>query len=237
MVLTMIWLTLGLVLGFVLGRMWVLSRAANCEWAGTHAEPEDGVAEEIQERDVLVTREQAVAGRDALRSRLRESDKRYEKRGYEKKGRKVWTIGSPVLGQVIAGNDVGQAMVVLVPDENKLYAPAGGKVKRLYPLGNAILFVTEFGAVLHIQVGEGEDELLGGFFRPRVIENEVVNKGKLLLEFDREGLIKEGEKVEVVIRVENYNLGSCVKMIADGYVKSGEEILEVAEWIVTGVRP
>ena len=154
---------------------------------------------------------------------------RGEHRGYENNGQRIWEVGSPVAGEVTECREGKRPFVVIAPGENKLYAPTGGKVIRLYPMGNAFSFVTEFGVLLHIQVGELEEELLNCHYRPRVIQNEVVNKGKLLLEFDRLALEEAGDAGTVTVRVENSLPGSRVRMLAEGRVKCGEEIFEVIE--------
>ena len=117
--------------------------------------------------------------------------------------------------------------VVIEPQEDKLYAPAGGKVIRLFPLGNEFLFRTEFGEELHIRAGDGEDELLGRYYRPRVIQNEIVPKGKLLLEFDRCGLQQEGSSAQVSVKLEECAPGKEIRLTAGSLVRTGEEILRV----------
>lgn len=94
-------------------------------------------------------------------------------------------------------------------------------------MGNAFLFTTEFGAELYIQAGEVNDELMVRHYRPRILQNEVVGKGKLLLEFDRMGLEAEGASTEVSVSVESCAHGGDVRMTVGGRVKTGEEILQV----------
>jgi len=155
-------------------------------------------------------------------------EKRVEKTG------SGWSVGSPAAGQATVRQDGPEAEVVVRPVEGKMYAPAGGKIMKLYPLGNAFRFQTEFGAELFIQVGDTEDEMLGRYYRPRVVQNEIVNTGKLLLEFDRTGLEAEGVLPEIRIRVEHFTYGSDVIATAEGPVKAGEEVLwlqDVTEYV------
>ena len=155
-------------------------------------------------------------------------EKRVEKTG------SGWSVGSPAAGQATVRQDGPEAEVVVRPVEGKMYAPAGGKIMKLYPLGNAFRFHTEFGAELFIQVGDTEDEMLGRYYRPRVVQNEIVNTGKLLLEFDRTGLEAEGVLPEIRIRVEHFTYGSDVIATAEGPVKAGEEVLwlqDVTEYV------
>ena len=138
-------------------------------------------------------------------------------------------VGSPVTGLVVSYKEGEHPAVQLSPLEDKLYAPANGKVIKIFPMGNAFLFQTEFGTELCIRVGDVKDDLLGRYFRSRVIQNEIVNKGKLLLEFDRMGLKAEGVSFAVTVSVENRTYGSNITMTAKEQVRPGEEIMRVQE--------
>ena len=138
-------------------------------------------------------------------------------------------VGSPVTGLVVSYKEGEHPAVQLSPLEDKLYAPANGKIIKIFPMGNAFLFLTEFGTELYIRAGDAKDDLLGRYFRSRVVQNEIVNKGKLLLEFDRMGLKAEGISFAVTISVENRTYGSNVTMTAKEQVRPGEEIMRVQE--------
>lgn len=140
-----------------------------------------------------------------------------------------WSVGSPVTGWVTSCQDGEHPTVVIQPEEDKIYAPAGGKIIKLFPMGNAFLFRTEFGTELYMQVGNVGDDLLGRYFRPRVVQNEIMGKGKLLLEFDSQGLVAEGVSPAVTISVENHSYGSIVHASAAEQIRAGEEILLVEQ--------
>ena len=140
-----------------------------------------------------------------------------------------WSVGSPVKGWITSCRDGDHPTVVIQPEEDRLYAPAGGKIIKLFPMGNAFLFRTEFGTEIYMQVGNVGDDLLGRYFRPRVVQNEIMCKGKLLLEFDSEGLVAEGVSPAVTVRVENHSYGSSVRASAAEQIRAGEEILLVEQ--------
>lgn len=142
-------------------------------------------------------------------------------------GRPSFLIGSPVSGEVAEIQEGGRPSVVIRPDGDKLYAPAGGRIRKIFPRGNAFLFDTEFGAELYIRVGDSEDELLDGYYRPRIVQNEVVSKGKLLLEFDRQGLAAEGVSNNVAVAVGNGAGEGCILADMGAQVRTGEELLKV----------
>ena len=148
-------------------------------------------------------------------------------KGNHEEERESWSVGSPVSGYVAEQSDGEQPTVVVDPDSGQVFAPAGGKITRLFPLGNAFRLLTEFGTQLYVQVGDVGDELLGRYYRPRVVQNEIVGKGKLLLEFDREGLAAEGVSCDVRVCVEGFRYGHSVKDTAGERVRIGEEIFRV----------
>lgn len=136
-----------------------------------------------------------------------------------------FSVGSPVSGEVTDRSDDGKPAVAIHPGEDRLYAPANGKITKIFPMGNAFLFRTEFGAELLIRVGDAEDDLLERYYRPRILRNEIVGKGKLLLEFDRAGLVKEGASCCVTMTVETGGCaGSAIAAVGER-VKTGEPVL------------
>lgn len=199
MMLNVTWVVTAAVVGVLMGRLSMYRRRDE--------------EEDQEETGEYASREKRERGR------LRRGHRREEEPG-------GWPVGSPVTGLVMEHGEGEPPRIVIRPDGNKLYAPYGGKVTRLFPMGNAMLFATDFGVELYIQVGKTEDDLLNRYFRPKVVRNEVVAKGKLLMEFDRPGLESEGVSAEVAVYVEN--CGCCaVKMTAGERVKAGEEILNV----------
>lgn len=139
----------------------------------------------------------------------------------------IGAIGSPVLGEIEEGRGGERPKVSVCPREEKIYAPTAGKITRLYPLGNALSFRTDSGVELFIQVGDSTDELLGRYYRPRVLQNEIVSKGKLLLEFDRAGLAAEGIFPRVILMVDNHIYGREFFPVQEGNVRPGEEVMKI----------
>ena len=54
------------------------------------------------------------------------------------------------------------------------------------------MLLLDCGTELKIEIGEGTEALEGMYFRTRVLKNEYVNKGKLILEYDVEKLKAAG---------------------------------------------
>lgn len=138
-----------------------------------------------------------------------------------------WSIGSPVGGTVRNINDSTGRGALIQPEQGKLYAPASGKIIRLYPMGNAMLLRTDFGVELLLRVGEMRDELHSMYYRSCVIQNEIVSKGKLLLEFDLERLCGEGVNTAVSVTVDAAAPCQDITLTRKELVKAGEELLWV----------
>lgn len=138
-----------------------------------------------------------------------------------------WAIGSPVAGEVNFFYEGSRRGALIHPIQETLYAPAPGKITRLYPSGNAFRLRTDYGVELLIQVGIGTGELEGGYFRPRVVQNEIVGKGKLLLEFDKAGIEAEGCDPSVLLSVEEADNYRDITITDVLKVKTGEDLLWV----------
>lgn len=147
-----------------------------------------------------------------------------------------WAIGSPAEGAVYTFNDGRRKGAMVRTTQGCLYAPASGKIIKLYPMGNQMILRTDFGVELLLRVGGAINEITGEYFRPRILQNEIVNKGKLLLEYDREGLIEEGEDTDIFVSVEAAEDFRNITVTEKAQVKQGEEILWVMDHsrIVTG---
>ena len=157
-------------------------------------------------------------GEDAPPIRKGIRDKEWEK----KHGFRV--VDSPVAGTVVAEEGDG-TVITIQPGDDKLFAPTAGKVLKIFPMGNQFLFETEFGAELTIQVGDICDDMLGVMYRPRVVNHEIVPEGKLLLEFDREGLEEQGVEPTVKLKV-SLEEGQTKELLVEDGVKlsKGEEL-------------
>lgn len=203
MILNLIWIVTAAVVGFLMGRLSM-----------------------YRKRDMEETEQTEETVQQAQRRKPHGRHGRGNRQEEETGG---WSVGSPVSGEVTEYNEGEHPTVVIHTDGNRLYAPTGGKITRLFPMGNAMLFTTEFGAELYIQAGKTEDELLNRYYRPKIVQNEVVGKGKLLLEFDRQGLEAEGISPDVSVCVEHYASGGAVRMTTRERVKTGEEILRMRD--------
>lgn len=143
-------------------------------------------------------------------------------------------IGSPVNGEIrksVEGTaqeaDLGEGCISIVPEDGKVYAPTAGKVLKLYPMGNRIRFRTDSGLELLLNICKDREELHSAYYHCNVLQNEIVRKGKLLVEFDQEGLAREGVDTAVTVEMcQTPGRGQIVSTWKD-YIRVGEELLWV----------
>lgn len=140
-----------------------------------------------------------------------------------------WAIGSPVGGTVRSVSDGTKRGALIRPEQGILYAPVSGKITRLFPMGNMMLLRAEFGVELLLRVGESGDEMHSEYYRSHVVPNEIITKGKVLLEFDIEKMQEEGVDTAVAVMVEAAENYRDITVTQKEQVRTGEEILWVRE--------
>ncbi|MCM1099819.1 MAG: PTS glucose transporter subunit IIA [Clostridium sp.] len=152
---------------------------------------------------------------------------RFDKRRQTKTVSLGREIGSPVTGQVSVFEEDGQCKLRILPDKGQVYAPAAGRIRRLYPMGSAMLLQTEFGADILLRIGSNVDEMCSGYYSCRVMEHEYIRKGSLLLEYDPAGLCGEGAEPEIILSVESGAAPGSVTFTGKSRVRAGEPVLYV----------
>ncbi len=141
---------------------------------------------------------------------------------------KYWEVGSPITGEYEVVEEQGCKTVHIRSHHGKVYAPVSGKITRLYPMGRELVLCAEFGAEIHIEAGRKVDEMCSSLYRCRVMENEVVRKGALMLEYDAVSIEAAGGDSEVVLSIENEEALGPLTRSSSNHVKAGEPILYVA---------
>lgn len=145
-------------------------------------------------------------------------------------------ISSPVTGEVVplaqvsdetfAKEIMGKGIAVM-PSEGKVVSPIDGKVQMIFKTKHAIGLLSEDGAEILIHIGIDTVKLDGKHFKSYVKDGDIVKKGDLLVEFDRDAIIAEGYQVVtpvIVTNSANY-LDVLAKDIKE--VKAGEALLTI----------
>lgn len=114
------------------------------------------------------------------------------------------------------------------PSSGQIFAPFDGKIKFTFGTKHAFEIVSENGMQVIVHVGLGTVNLRGEGFESYYDDGQIVKKGELLLEFDRDLALKNGYKDTIVIfytqpgRVEKMN-----KISAGKVVEHGQKVVEV----------
>ncbi|MCC8023754.1 MAG: beta-glucoside-specific PTS transporter subunit IIABC [Clostridium sp.] len=145
-------------------------------------------------------------------------------------------IASPIKGAVIpqenmkddafASGVLGKGAAIL-PEEGRVYAPADGEVTVLFPTLHAIAIKTEEGAELLIHVGMDTVQLNGEGFQAMVSQGDHVEKGQLLLTFDKELIESRGYSLETPVLIANSDSYLDVVETAAPQVVPGETLLKI----------
>ena len=105
--------------------------------------------------------------------------------------------------------------------------PADGKIITVMDTKHAIGMTGNNGAEILMHVGIDTVQLNGKHFEAKVQSGDSVKKGQLLLEFDVEGIKKEGYDVITSIIISNTPNYSAVTLKKTGDVAVGEEWMEL----------
>jgi PTS system glucose-specific IIC component len=144
-------------------------------------------------------------------------------------------ILNPIKGEIISLEKVkddvfsqkimGEGFAV-IPKDNKVFSPIAGQITILFPTKHAIVIKEDKGYEIMIHVGIDSVKLNGLGFKTNVAKGDIVKKGDILLTFDRELLMKNGDITTPIIIT---NLPESKKI----YVKYGDKnIDEIAAIVV-----
>ena len=145
------------------------------------------------------------------------------------------TVLTPAEGELIAMEQIpdetfasgvlGKGAAIL-PEEGKVYAPADGEITALFPTLHAIGMKTEEGAELLIHIGLDTVQLNGEGFEAHIQNGDRVEKGQLLISFDKELIEGKGYCLETPVLITNSDDYLEVAEIASGRILPGEGLLK-----------
>jgi PTS system beta-glucosides-specific IIC component len=146
-------------------------------------------------------------------------------------------IYSPLKGKAVELTEVNDAVfsegilgkgVAIIPSEGKVFAPIDGTVTAFLDSHHAVGITGENGAEILIHVGIDTVKLEGRHYSPKVTKGQTINKGDLLLEFDIDGIKKEGYEVITPFIVTNSADYSDILSITGKDVEAGDALIKLA---------
>ena len=133
---------------------------------------------------------------------------------------------SEVKDATFASEVLGRGMAV-IPSKGEVKAPCDATVSTIFDTKHAIGLATESGLELLIHIGVDTVELGGKFYTAHVKDGDEVKKGQTLITFDMDAIKAAGYDVTTPLIVTNTDDYEEVKMLAEGTVNNGSEVLEV----------
>lgn len=109
-----------------------------------------------------------------------------------------------------------------------MIAPADAKVEAIFPTGHAVALNTVDGLDVLIHVGLDTVQLEGKHFTVHAQVGDIVHKGDVLIEFDREAIAAEGYDVTVPILVCNSVEFSSIKGSVGEHVEEMDQLIVLA---------
>ncbi|MDD3795533.1 MAG: PTS glucose transporter subunit IIA, partial [Lachnospiraceae bacterium] len=94
-----------------------------------------------------------------------------------------------------------------------------------FPTGHAVGLVSDGGAEVLIHVGINTVELDGKYYKSHVKDGDRVEKGQLLLEFDRKAIAEAGYNLTTPVIITNTEEYSAVAGLAEGAVTALDELV------------
>lgn len=145
-------------------------------------------------------------------------------------------IASPIKGRVLklesvkdaafASGVLGKGAAVL-PEEGKVFAPASGIVSALFPTLHALGIETDDGVQILIHIGLDTVQLNGEGFEAMIKQGDRIDKGQLLITFDKEFIESKGYCIETPVLVSNSDDFLDVVETSEEYADAGDLLLNV----------
>lgn len=145
-------------------------------------------------------------------------------------------IASPIKGRVLKLESVKDAAfasgvlgkgAAILPEEGKVYAPASGVVSALFPTLHALGIETDDGVQILIHIGLDTVQLNGEGFEAMIKQGDRIEKGQLLITFDKEFIESKGYCVETPVLVSNSDDFLDVVETREEYADAGDLLLNV----------
>lgn len=149
-----------------------------------------------------------------------------------------WILYAPIAGEVIPQNEIQDKEfaagalgpgVGIIPASGSIYAPAAGKLVVIFQQGHALGMETDNGIKLLIHIGTDSVAFNGIGFKKKAWEGDQVEKGKLLVEFDRNLLRQFDLNDTVILSVSNFKEYADVEVLVPYHQKTepGQPLLRI----------
>lgn len=135
---------------------------------------------------------------------------------------------SKVKDEVFSQKMMGDGAAV-VPSDGTIYSPVDGKITVAYATKHAYGITSDDGAEILIHVGLDTVNLKGEHFTSAVEQGQTVKRGDKLGTVDLKAVEAAGYDTTVMVVVTNTASYAKVEHVAEGEIKHGEKLIEVAK--------
>ena len=135
----------------------------------------------------------------------------------------ITEVPDPTFSEKILGDGVA-----VIPSEGRFYAPADGEVTAVFDTLHAFTMTTTQGVELLLHIGLDTVTLKGDPFKSHISVGDQVKKGDLLMEADLKQIKAADLNVITPVLIGNTADYSEIKMLKEGNVSAGDEILSLA---------
>lgn len=137
---------------------------------------------------------------------------------------KLSEVNDPTFSQELMGKGIA-----IEPSKGRVVSPVNGVVAALFGTKHAIALQSDDGAEILIHIGIDTVELEGRYFDAKVEQGKRVTVGELLIEFDVEGVKKEGYDFVTSIVITNTASYRDIKVTDKKEVVERDSLMEVIE--------
>ena len=134
----------------------------------------------------------------------------------------VTDLSDPVFSEDILGRGIA-----IQPSTGCVKAPAKAVISQMFDTGHAVSLLTDNGVELLIHVGIDTVKLKGRHYTVRIKNEDNVNIGDVLIEFDAAAIREEGYDTVTPVVVCNPQAFSEVFFAQPGSIKAGEPLITI----------
>ncbi len=151
-------------------------------------------------------------------------------------GLKEETIYAPTDGELVAMKEVvdrdGQPFpgkgFAIRPTSDKLYAPFDGKINFTFGTRHAFGITSDRGLEMIVHIGVGTVNMRGEGFNAHYNDGQIVKKGQLLFDFDRELIRQRGyEDWVITFFAQPHNIEATAGFTPGKLIKHGDKVVTV----------
>ena len=157
-----------------------------------------------------------------------------EKLGFGKKKGEV--LGAPVEGEAVElskvsdptfGEEILGKGVAIIPSVGRAVAPIDGTIEMVFDTKHAICFCSNAGTEVLIHIGVDTVNLKGQYFISHVKDGDIVKRGQLMVEFNKEQIEKAGYDTVIPMIFTDLDEGRTLEKASSGSMAPDAEAVVV----------